>query len=100
MMNMFTIVGRIAAFPKKGVPFIKIACPRAYKNQDGTYDTDIIPIKLSGVIEEKTLEYCKKGDIVGIKGHFEATNGKCAIIADKVSFLSSKGPGANDEEDN
>ena len=52
-----------------------------------------------GGIAEHTCEYCKKGDIVGVKGRIQTSsyetedgNKKYAmeVVAEKISFLSSK----------
>jgi hypothetical protein len=41
---------------------------------------------MKGNIAQNVKEYCKKGDMVGVKGHIETHN---KIYAEKVSFLSS-----------
>ena len=69
---------------------ITIAISRAFKNEDGIYETDYIPVILKGTIAKNVVEYCKKGDIVAIKGRIEKINEPMQIIADKVTFLSSK----------
>lgn len=79
--------------------YVTVAVPRSYKNVDGTYDTDFIRCTLWGGIAENTCEYCKKGDIVGVKGRIQTSsyetedgNKKYAmeVVAEKISFLSSK----------
>lgn len=49
-------------------------------------------IVLVGRIAEKVCEYCKKGDVVGIKERIQNLNNtaQLQLIAEKVSFLSSK----------
>ena len=69
---------------------ITIAISRAFKNEDGIYETDYIPVTLKGNIAKNVVEYCKKGDLIAIKGRIEKINEPMQIIADKVSFLSSK----------
>lgn len=78
---------------------ITIAISRAFKNEDGIYETDFIPVILKGTIATNVVEYCKKGDLIAIKGRietpiYEKEDGTkirdIKIIADKVSFLSSK----------
>lgn len=97
MLNMLTLVGRIVSDPeinetekenKMGV--LKIAVPRTFKNENGTYDTDFIPVILKGGIAKNTAEYCKKGDMVGIKGKIQCEGDKIEIIAERVTFLASK----------
>ena len=50
-------------------------------------------------VAESTVEYCKKGDLVGIKGRIQTRNVELSdstrkqfveVIAEKVTFLSSK----------
>ena len=69
---------------------ITIAISRAFKNEDGIYETDLIPVILKGNIAKNVVEYCKKGDLIAIKGRIARINEPMQIIADKVSFLSSK----------
>jgi single-strand DNA-binding protein len=96
MLNQVVICGRIVDMTiieqtdEKKVSKVKIAVPRSYKNIDGTYDTDFITCTLWNGIAENTMEYCKQGDIVGIKGRIQCTNDEMEIVAEKLSFLSSK----------
>ena len=88
----------------KEVQEVVIATPRSYKNENGEYDTDFIPFILTGGIASNTLEYCKIGDIVGIKGSIhslESKEGKHPfyLAAEKVSFLSSKAPSTDEDEE-
>lgn len=86
MLNQVVLVGRISQLkPNKVI----VAVPRSYKNAEGEYDTDYIPIKLTGGIAETTLDYCKKGDMIGVKGRLMMEHGDLVIMAEKVSFLSS-----------
>ena len=99
MLNQFTLVGRITKTPEMmenqdGSKFaiINLAIPRTFKNKNGEYDTDFIDCTLWKGIAENTCEYCKKGDVVGIKGRIQNLNNtaQLQLIAEKVSFLSSK----------
>ena len=105
MLNQVIICGRITSSPTieetdgKKKTILTIATPRSYKNIDGNYETDFIPCVLWNVIAENTCEYCKKGDIVGVKGRIQttkklnfdnSTSYEIEIIAEKISFLSSK----------
>ena len=82
-----------------------MAVPRTYKNLNGEYDTDFIDCTLWTGVAENTSEYCKTGDILGVRGRIqsriiEKDDGtkykKMEIIAEKVSFLSS----TKDKKDN
>lgn len=106
MLNQIVLVGRIATDPEvkevnngKTVSNLRLAVPRSYKNENGEYDTDFLDVTLWNGIAQNTAEYCKKGDIVGVKGRmqnnvYEKEDGKkeykMNIIAEKVTFLSSK----------
>ena len=97
MTNTVCLIGRLTSEPtfeeigdgKKGT-IIKLAVTRSFKNIDGEYESDIIPIILWGGIAESTMDYCHKGDLVGIKGRLQMKEDKIEIIAEKITFLSSK----------
>lgn len=101
MLNQLVICGRLTQDPiinelEKGKKesIITIAVPRSFKNADGIYETDFIDCKLWAGVAENAAEYLKKGDVVGVKGRLQTKiiNDKkeIEIIAEKVSFLSSK----------
>ena len=106
MLNNAVIVGRIVQDPElketeRGgkLANIVLAVPRSFKNSNGEYETDFINCTLWRGIAESTVEYCKKGDLVGIKGRIQTrdveledeTHKKYVeVIAEKVTFLSSK----------
>ncbi len=104
MLNNVVLVGRLVKDPElrdteqgKKMTFITLAIPRGYKNMNGEYDTDFIDCVLWDVVASNTAQYCKKGDIIGIKGRLQsriATSEKekkylTEIIAEKVTFLTS-----------
>ena len=105
MLNQAVLVGRIVADPElretengNKMTKITLAVPRSFKNSEGNYDTDFISCVLWQGVAENTVEYCRKGDLVGIKGHiqtrsFEVDEEKkyvTEVVAEKVTFLSSK----------
>ena len=96
MLNQVVLVGRIVEdvkvdnFEERKVVNVTLAVQRAYKNVEGVYETDFIPVTLWGGIAENTAEYCKKGDLVGVKGRLEKQENELRLVADKVTFLSSK----------
>lgn len=101
MLNQVILVGRLERDVEsreledgKKVYNLLLAIPRSYKNADSEYDTDYLNIKLLGTVGENTSNYCKKGDIVGVKGriqnYFVDNIRHDEIIAEKVTFLSSK----------
>lgn len=98
MLNQVVLVGRLTKEIKvlksleseKKYANIIIAIPRAFKNMNGEYETDFIHAKLWDSVAENTAEYCKKGDIIGIKGRLEQVGKQQLVIAEKVTFLSSR----------
>lgn len=107
MLNQIVIVGRIARDPElretengKKVTNVTLAVPRSFKNSNGEYETDFISCVLWKGIAESTVEYCKKGDLVGVKGRIqtrvyekdEEKKYSTEIVAEKITFLSSNRP--------
>ena len=105
MLNQVVIVGRLVKDPTLeerenggNYSFITLAVPRSYKNAEGEYETDFIDCVLWNGVASNTVEYCRKGDIVGVKGRIqtrikeenEEKKKVTEIIAEKVTFLSSK----------
>lgn len=88
-MNQIILVGRITEINDNGVT---IGVTRAYKNANGEYETDFIPIRLFNNILTTTKEYTRLGDIIGVKGRLETHNTQLIVVADKVTFLSSSNP--------
>ena len=104
MLNQIVLVGRLIADVKKekieDKTFAKInlAVNRNYKNSEGVYETDVIDVDLWNGVADGTAEYCKKGDLIGIKGrietaYYEFEDGtkitRPVIKAEKVTFLSA-----------
>lgn len=105
MLNQVILVGRLVRNPElqitdsgKKRSSITLAVSRGYKNQNGEYDTDFLDCTLWTGIAENTHEYCKSGDVIGVKGRLQTwmlenedgtKSKKMEIIAEKVTFLSS-----------
>lgn len=96
MLNQIVMVGRLTdnlGIKEEGCKkytTLTLAIPRSFKNANGEYETDFIPCQLFNAVAENTTEYCKKGDIVGIKGRIQSDENGVHVIAEKVTFLSSK----------
>jgi len=106
MLNQVVLVGRLTSDLEakeledgKKVTNMTLAIPRSFKNADGEYETDFVECTLWNQIAENTAEYCKKGDIVGVKGRLQTNNYekedgskvfKLDVVAEKVTFLSSR----------
>jgi len=97
MKNNVILVGRIVSDPQinetengSKVCTIIIAISRNFRNKDGIYETDFIPVELYGNIATNTTEYCRKGDVIGVRGIIERLpNEEIKIVAEKISFLTS-----------
>ena len=97
MLNQAVMVGRLVNDIEikemedgKKITSITLAIPRSYKNADGEYDTDFVTCNLWNNLAEQTVNYCKKGDLVGVKGRLQTEDDKLIVIAEKITFLSSK----------
>ena len=105
MLNQVVLVGRLVRDVEVRTgenntkySFMTLAIPRSDKNHDGIYESDFIECVLWNIVATNTAEYCKKGDIVGIKGRLESRKVEenninktvLLVIAEKVTFLSSK----------
>lgn len=112
MLNQMVVVGRLVSDPElkelesgKKVSNLTLAVPRSYKNAEGEYDTDFVDCVLWSTVAENTAEYCRKGDLIGIKGRVETDlyekdgekHKSTKIVAEKVTFLSSKSKDIEEE---
>lgn len=93
MLNQVILVGRIVEEVQKEERGYKmrLAIPRSFKNAEGEYETDFIEVQMLDNVGDSVKEYCKKGDIVGVKGRLQSSlNNLVEVVAEKVTFLSSK----------
>ena len=112
MLNQVVMVGRLVADPEvresengKKYTNATLAVQRPYKNAEGVYETDFVDCTLYDEIATNTCEYCHKGDVVGVKGRIQTSTYEKdgekrkvhQIIAEKVTFLSSKAKDINEE---
>ena len=82
----------------KNVATLSLAIPRSFKNMNGEYDTDFVDCVLWEEKANRTKEYCRKGDIVGVRGRvqtrkIEEEDGiryRLEIVAEKITFLTKK----------
>lgn len=84
MLNQVILVGRIKDLTRNN---LILTMKKSYKNMYGEYENFDVNIKLSVPISEQVSEYCKINDMVGVRGCIGEEN---SIIADKITFLSSK----------
>ena len=101
-MNIVLLIGRltqdveIKEHPNGNYARITLAVRREFKNSDGTYDTDFIPITLWEGAAQTCKEYCKKGSLISIKcrlqeNRWESSDGKTNydinIIGEKICLI-------------
>lgn len=101
-MNQLFLVGRLTKDPEmtkaSGLDQCKVtlAVKRQFKNSNGVYETDFITCTIWNVIASRVCEYCKKGDLISLKGRIQNNNYldkdekmvyTYDIIAEQVSFL-------------
>lgn len=111
MLNQIILVGRLTknitvnkSDKNVKVATISLAIPRSFKNMEGNYDTDFVDCVAFENVALNTAEYCVKGDIVGVKGRVQSKivdrgdmkENIIEVIAEKVTFLSSKKKGADE----
>ena len=105
MHNLVYLIGRLTEDPQiktyedeKEKLTVNLAVQRSFKNEDGIYETDYIRCILWNALATHTCEYCKKGDLVGIKGRIQTRSYEdedknikyiTEIIVDRISFLAS-----------
>lgn len=106
MSNLIYLVGRLDDNPnmkslsdERKFVTINVSVPRQYKNEDGIYETDCILCSISSGIANNVYEYCKVGDLIGIKGRIQMKeqednlgnkNNVIEIVVDKFTYLSSQ----------
>ena len=105
MLNHVILVGGLTNTPEVKVldngkkrSSVVLAVPRNYKNSNGEYETDFVDCVLWTTVAENTAEYCKVGDMIGVKGRLQSrfvenTEGvkkkKTEVVAERITFLSS-----------
>jgi len=107
MVNQVILVGRLVYDPElrtldngKRVTTITLALQRSFKNADsGTYESDFIRCTLWSGIAENTVQYCQKGNTIGVKARLaqrdyeqdgERIFSYPEVIAEKVTFINTK----------
>jgi len=67
-----------------------LAIKRYYKNEEGVYETDFIKCKCFNNTAKSALEYCKIGDLIGIRGQLQNENSTMIVSVERLTFLSTK----------
>lgn len=103
-LNRMVIIGRLTQDPElksvgaNNIPHASftVAVDRPFKNQQGEYDTDFIPVSVWRKLGETVAKHCQKGRLVAVEGHletrtYEAQDGSkrraFEVVADSVQFL-------------
>ena len=87
MVNNFILVGRIAELKDNGMV---VTVPRPFKNEEGIYESDTFNAIIGEVMYNKINDYCKVGDLVGLKGRLQTLDGNVVLMVEKLTFLSSR----------
>lgn len=83
-MNTFMLVGKAKEINEK---VITLAVRRSYKNINGEYDEDLIPILLWDFYRNN---YMHEGDLVAVRGTIHVKDNQIQLFAEKISFLAQK----------
>ena len=100
-MNIVLLTGRltqdveIKEHPNGNYARINLAVRREFKNSDGSYDTDFIPVYLWEGAAITCKEFCKKGSMITIKCRVQSNkwevdgkmNYSLDIIGEKISLI-------------
>jgi single-strand DNA-binding protein len=106
MINQVTLVGRLTKDPElktttDGTPVtqVTLAVSRHFRNHNGEIDADFVSCTLWKKTAENTVEYCRKGSVVGITGRLQTRNyenreGKkvyvTEVVTEAIRYLSPK----------
>ena len=113
MYNYFMLIGNVCNNPElrelpdgRKVVTIGIAIKREFKNQDGTYETDILNVSFWEFLAELASQ-AKKGTKIGCKGRIypkknEASDGtkftSNELFADRILFFTKKDDNIYEDE--
>ena len=109
MTNQVVIIGRLVRVPEikqteneKNYANVTIAVPRNYKNMNGEYDTDFIDFTVWDNIAQNVIDYCHKGDLIGVKGRMQSRklddgSKQMEIVGERITFLAT--PKKSTDED-
>lgn len=92
MINQVILIGKVIESVKleDNKSKLKIEVKRSFKNSNGIYESDEIECTLWNMIATNTLEYIQIRDIVVVKGRLQVIDNQLEVIAEKISFISSR----------
>lgn len=104
-VNHVILVGRLSEEPNliqndqnQSRMVIGLAVPRTFRNSQGIYETDFLRCVLWNGIAKRTSEYCKKGDMVCVRGRLQVRSYEdnemekkyiTEVIVESISFLGT-----------
>lgn len=92
MFNQVFLVGRIAEDYSKDSSILTVEIKK--NGTDNMFETGSVDVTIKGIISQSLSEYCKKGDIIGIKGTVQSivedNVKKNLIVTNKITLISSK----------
>ena len=110
-MNKFIVTGFVAKDPQifgteSKVAKFSLAAKRNFKNREGNYESDFIPITCYGKLAEFAEKYVKKGSSLEIEGAIRQNNyekdGKMVYnidhVAENINFGSGNKKATENEE--
>lgn len=112
-MNSIHLIGRLTKDPElkylesgTAITNFQIAVRRNFKNREGNYESDFIPIQAIGKSAEAAANYLRKGNRCAVDGRLQIDNWKdeksgewksfTKVIANNVEFLESAQQSQND----
>ena len=105
MLNSVILVGRLARDIEiqklesgKEVTRVPLAVNRGYKNTDGIYEVDFFDCILWDGLAKNAMEYCVKGDMVGVKGRLQSSiyekdgikRKSVDVIVERLTFFTNR----------
>lgn len=104
MLNQIILIGRLTHQPEiriledgRKVSYVTLAVQRAFKNMEGSYDTDFIRVTVWEGLATAVESYATKGAMIAVKGRvqtwkYEVDEEKkltmIEVIAERITYLS------------
>lgn len=96
MLNQTILVGRVlkgfTTITLNDVPIeseLELSVQRAFKNENGEYETDCIPVVFNNALTGSTKDFVKEGVMIAVKGRIERTHHGLKVQAERISYLSA-----------
>ena len=83
MINVFVVIGKVLEKPEmKETPngtkhtTLLLNVERGFRNSEGVYEYDQIAVEVWRASAETVVDYCKVGDMMGIKGRIQSSTSR------------------------